>query len=50
MERIYWEIDEDNMVTFYLERNGGDTKVVAMEELENVIGDYVDQREDEWIG
>ena len=45
---IYWEIDKDGMVTFYLEKDG-DTRVIAMEELENIIGDFVDQREDDWI-
>ena len=46
---IYWKIDKNNMVTFYMEQNGGDTKVIAMEDLENIIGDYAEQREDEWV-
>ena len=52
MEYIYWKIIKGkkypvDMVEFYLEKNGK-TKIVHTEELENVIGDYVDQREDEW--
>ena len=49
MEKILWKINKvegTEIVTFYKE-NG---TVVYQEELENVIGDYVDQREDEWTG
>ena len=49
MEQILWKInrvDKEDIVTFYNEKG----EVVSQETLENVIGDYVDQREDEWIG
>lgn len=48
---ISWKIHQNNgqpIVKFYLEKDG-ETKLVHTEELENVIGDYVEQREDNWI-
>jgi len=54
MPYIYWEIVKINgvdIVRFYLEPTDLDlpARLVYEEELENVIGDFVDQREDEWV-
>jgi len=49
---IYWEIVKNEVgrkiVKFWLEDKVG-TILVHTEELENIIGDYVEQREDEWV-
>jgi hypothetical protein len=56
MGNIYWEIKNlgkkrnyQEIVEFYIEDIlNGKSKKIHEETLEDVIGDYADQREDEW--
>jgi len=52
-KRVLWEIDDRNgWVTFFIEKETEEdieTKEVAGAYLEDIIDDYIEQREDEWV-